>query len=295
MMVDDGSSGDDTAMSSSPLATNQTHVCGAPLVRINGRSLKEALRQTGARNRFGQFPGTSWVDICPACDAYALGLETTHPWPFLCADGVMRTAEDLDGDDRVFHGDILDFCDFLFSRSAFESAVAIVQLENPGIPDIEHFGAMVRSRQTPEMSLEFCRQVCAWGRGQRVWGNLLRIHGEQNLSTMLCQWFNDVTTGLDAESAIAQGIKLNGLGVSFASKHLRMLDPDQYAVLDDVISRGLGFALNPKGFRLFISSLRRFRSLYRMPHQLSTIESAIFILVRQRVRSQHSAIPWLAT
>lgn len=59
------------------------------------------------------------------------------------------------------------------------------------------------------------------------------------------------TAGASDEDAILGGTNILGLGVSFASKHLRMLAPEKYAVLDDVLSEGLGFALNSKGYRLF--------------------------------------------
>lgn len=88
------------------------------------------------------------------------------------------------------------------------------------------------------------------------------------------------------EDAIAKGAQIKGLGVSFASKHLRMLDPERYAVLDDVLQQGLGIALNPRGYRLFLSALRAMAKEINQPMRIANLEAALFILVRQDVRTK---------
>ncbi|MNR55158.1 hypothetical protein D3C85_1754790 [compost metagenome] len=65
-----------------------------------------------------------------------------------------------------------------------------------------------------------------------------------------------------------------------------MLAPEKYAVLDDVLSEGLGFALNGKGYRLFLSSLRKFSVDHSISGNLAELEAGIFLLVRQEVRSR---------
>lgn len=64
-------------------------------------------------------------------------------------------------------------------------------------------------------------------------------------------------------NAILKGTQIRGLDVSFASKHLRMLEPKKYAVLDNVLSKGLGFALNSRGYRFFLSTLRSLHLITR--------------------------------
>ena len=191
--------------------------CAVKTARINGRTLKQALESTQANHRFGNFSSTEWVDVCPKCDAYGLGGEFTHPWPFLCHDGVMRTVADFDADRDEYISGNMEFAGFKFSESALQSAIFICQIEDP---------------------------------------------------------------------AIEPGINIKGLGVSFASKHLRMLDPDRFAVLDEVLSDGLGFALNPKGYKLFMQLLQDFSKQNHIKHSLAELESGLFILVRQQVRSQ---------
>lgn len=64
-----------------------------------------------------------------------------------------------------------------------------------------------------------------------------------------------------------------------------------------VLSRGLGFALNAKGYALFMRQLLRFKDKHRAleaPREQPTvaqIESGIFGLVRQHVRSDSSQPP----
>ncbi|WP_353742480.1 hypothetical protein [Pseudomonas fluorescens] len=260
------------------------HTCGSPLSRINGRTLKAALNETKANHQFGLFSNTQWVSVCPACDAYALGAETIHPWPFACFDGVMRTVNDFELKTHEFDSEDLDFCGFKFSRSALESAILLARKEFDASSDVENLGAAL-SAGSPINVLLFSQKVCDWGRGQRVWANLLRRNGKEKLENLLEEWLKG-TAGASDEDAILGGTNILGLGVSFASKHLRMLAPEKYAVLDDVLSEGLGFALNGKGYRLFLSSLRKFSVDHSISGNLAELEAGIFLLVRQEVRSR---------
>jgi hypothetical protein len=261
------------------------HSCGSPLSRINGRTLKAALNQTKANHQFGVVDNTQWVNVCPTCDAYALGMETIHPWPFLCHDGVMRTVKDFDLKARYFNAEDLDFSGFRFSRSALESAILLARKEFDSSEVVKSLNVALSSEGRINF-LSFSEAVCNWGRGQRVWANLLRLNdGQENLESLLHEWLTGVGAASD-EAAILGGTNIQGLGVSFASKHLRMLDPGRFAVLDDVLSEGLGFALNGKGYRLFLSSLRKFSVDNSVSVNLAELESGIFLLVRQDVRSR---------
>ncbi|MDP3777562.1 hypothetical protein [Methylotenera mobilis] len=267
-----------------PMTAN-TNNCQHEFARINGRTLKNALMTTKANHRFGKFGFNDWVTVCPCCDAYALGIETTHPWPFLCSDGVMRTASDFD------HGAChnvtknLNFSGFSFSESALASAIELIKSEDTTTKYVESLGEGIRYHFDTESVLTFSEAVCAWGRGQRVWANLVRRnHDKRKLGALLSDWLGRALEDED-ENVIRRGIEINGLSVSFASKHLRMLAPERFAVLDSVLCEGLGFALNPKGYKLFLGNLRSFKAEYQVPWSLADIESAIFLLVRQQVRS----------
>lgn len=66
-----------------------------------------------------------------------------------------------------------------------------------------------------------------------------------------------------------------------------MLQPKRYAVLDAIISDGLGFALNVKGYTFFMRLLRDFVNENKRTENVATVEAGIFDLIRQQVRAQH--------
>lgn len=55
----------------------------------------------------------------------------------------------------------------------------------------------------------------------------------------------------DVTAALKEMDKIRGLGVSFASKHLRLLFPEYCPVLDSTLSCRLGFPLTPDGYGRF--------------------------------------------
>lgn len=261
--------------------------CDGQLARINGRTLKEALDFTGVSSP-AKFSNVEWVDVCPSCDADALGAETNYSWPFQSSDGVMRVIDDFIQGELSPESRCLELCGFKFSEAAISSANTLLGLEgeNENTQSLELSGAKLSISSTYQDFLEFSHGVCEWGRGKRVWGNLLRHHGEDALAQELRSWLVYAINSQDDESAISRGIRIKGLGVSFASKHLRMLNPKRYAVLDDVLMQGLGIALNPRGYRLFLSALRSLADQLGQSPRIANIEAAIFLLVRQQVRAK---------
>lgn len=252
---------------------------------INGRTLRFALAETGANHTLPLFRSTDRVAIDPHKDAYLLGAEFQNPFPFCTVNGVMATVLDVD----VITKQIYEFGLFQCTASAFESSLHWIQKEDPNTQAVETLGRKVLDGAWSESS-EFSRQVCEWGGGGRVWGNLNRHYSRDALQAELHQWFLNVDVVSGKSSVIEGGLGIKGLSVSFASKHLRLLAPDHYAVLDDVLSVGLGFALNPAGYDLFMHELKKFKEKYAISHSLAKIESAIFGLVRQSVRGQSTVI-----
>lgn len=252
--------------------------------RIIGRALKVSLDKLEGKHRFGIVHLKELISVCPICDANVLNLQNGIQLPFMCSDNVMRTTADLN-DSLEFQSSNLDFCGFIFSKSALENAIALIQIEDDDTADVEKLGAKLKDSLNPENSLEFSEEVCNWGRGQRVFANLMRRNKGKSLGKQLQAWFQMVIETNDIEKCISAGIEIEGLGVSFASKHLRMINPHKYAVLDEVISAGIGFALNPKGYRFFINSLQSFKTSYNLDYSLGALESGIFALIRQQVRA----------
>lgn len=253
---------------------------------INGRTLKLAVAQTGARHGFGAFGVNDKVLVDTDRDAYLLGAEFAHPFPFTTGQGVMATVRDT----GHAPAQVYELAQFSFTASAFQSALHWVQIEDAKT-DINTQALEVLGQRIVEGTegdvYEFSRQVCQWGRGERVWGNLERHYTRSALTDALRQWVAQVAQAHNPAEAVQGGIAIKGLGVSFASKHLRFLAPSRYAVLDAVLSDGLGYALNPAGYGLFMHALSVFKRQYNLPHSLAHIEWALFGLVRQSVRSQH--------
>ena len=260
--------------------------CNVPTAKINGRTLQKALLSTHGLHRFGKFSATEWVGVCPRCDAAFLAGSQGRPWPFLCADGVMRTVSDFHANGTLRKPRDMDFWGFRFSKSALESGIALIRQEDASTKLVEQAGSKIGSRSRSAALLNFSEMVCTWGRGQRVWANLIRHNSDDELGTALAEWVGIVSDLDDDHAAIEAGIAIKGLGVSFASKHLRMLNPKRFAVLDDVLSEGLGFALNVNGYKLFLRLLREFIASHNLDCSVSELEGGIFLLVRQNVRAK---------
>ena len=257
------------------MSKQDTLCCGDAQAKVHGRTLRLWLKDNRLKNKFGKFKDKQWVTVCPKCHADDLKVGEKY-LPFFCADGVMRIIKD--------NSAVLDFCGFYFSLNALRSST----LEDSELTkEIETLGTNFKLDSIS--ARKFSKKVvCDWGRGHRVWGNLIK---DKKLSGKLNDWFVKVRNGTsDDFEAIEAGIKIKGLGISFASKHLRMLAPERFAVLDSVLSGGLGFALNTKGYLFFLRFLREFQNELQKSHSahfnIATIESGIFNLVRQQFRVQ---------
>jgi hypothetical protein len=237
-------------------------------------------------SKFGKFKNTEWVSVCPACDASILtanGIE----WPYQCSDGAMRTVGDFNPQTGRYEVPSLKVGCFEFSKSALDSAIAQQKsLQTTRLTEAKGkklYGEIKAGTATADDCFAFSKSVHEWGGGGRVWGNLIK-QGESAVRTQLEGWLTAVP-GLDAFNALEKGIEIKGLQVSFASKHLRMLEPERFAVLDDVLSQGLGFATNLRGYEYFMENLHELRRAY-VPHEsIAYVEAGLFLLVRQGVRS----------
>lgn len=226
---------------------------------------------------------TQWFEFCETCDAENLR-HVSDKLPYLSPDGVMRTLSDRADSPVVTLGILHTTID------ALDSAIEQNYRDDSGIVDMEAKGRqyLALSPPTVEASLAFSADVCHWGRGARVLGNLKRHYPRGLLGQRIHHWLTSVRA-LGPHDAVALGLTIKGLSVSFASKHLRHLEPDRFAVLDEVLSLGLGYAMNPAGYQLFIEQLTRLRdelvAMDEPRRTLAQIEAGIFLLARQKVRS----------
>ena len=205
--------------------------------------------------------------------------------PFLDEKDRFITKVNLDKNEFNFQ----EFSTLTFTKEAFDANLETV-LNDQNTKAVEKMGSLCK--QSPkENALKFSEEVCVWGRGQRVWANLKRLNKDslgQKLGNWLHQSSNINTFDYNAiKDTIKMGDDIPGLGVSFASKHLRMLNPNVFPVLDDVLAQGLGFALNENGYVLFIKNINSFKNQQGTLNQvrIADIEMVLFLLVRQLVRS----------
>ena len=260
--------------------------CGSSRGWINGSTLLQNLAGKSRKHPFGKIDKKGRIAICPSCHEQWLGIDEDHSLPFQDADGLMRTIADPK---HPAPAHLIDFVGFRFTLSALLAARALQAREFVTV-EMEERGKRLPPLLTAVQAAEFSRQVCLWGRGARVWGKLTAL-SDNKPGPRLARWLNAVKAGeLTDEAAISEGIGIPGLGVSFASKHLRMLQPSRYAVLDDVLCKGFGFALNKKGFAFFLRELRKLQAELdlRFAHawDVATLEAGMFMLVRQGVRAR---------
>ncbi|RCX07145.1 hypothetical protein [Marinomonas foliarum] len=171
-----------------------------------------------------------------------------------------------------------------FTESALFSAYKLCLISSKLDDKAKSLGKALHNTSTEDDYYHFCNIVCDWGRGLRVWSNLHRHH-EDRLGFVLKKWLS-VVGDVSDEEAITMGASIKGLRVSFASKQLRFLDPNRFVVLDDVFCQGLGIALNPKGYVLFLSILRQLQRQLTKELPLGDLEQGLFYLVRQKVRQK---------
>ncbi len=253
---------------------------------IRGTELERVINAYKPRHDFGSVKKNVRVALDPTQHRYLLGEDRDDPVPFVVQRDLFVTIRDVDGEPEV-----IDFTNIRFTRSALNSAILDAQRDVDAVKDERYRTTKVSQLaqsldlDNPKAALSLCEAVCMWGGGGRVWGNLMRHYDRSELSSELTEWFGTARNEEDPIRAIRPGIEIKGLGVSFASKHLSFLAPERFAVLDDVLHQGLGYALNATGYKLFLRDLVRLREAHGLDYRIADLEYAIFLMVRQVVRS----------
>jgi len=109
---------------------------------------------------------------------------------------------------------------------------------------------------------DFIRGVCAWGGFPGTAERVL----EQNAWPDIQHQFGSAIAALtldppDLQSALRALRRVRHLGLSFASKHLRLLRPDVCPVLDSTLSEKLGYPLDSRGFLHFSDDCQKVAAL----------------------------------
>ena len=257
---------------------------------IRNKDLARSILENKANARDLPSPVQGWVEVDLDKHAYALGAAFKHPEPFYCQDGVWRVISDYLPDAGFsMASSPLNFRGLKFSAHALNSSIELLAHSE----DITALEARLAGCLERGDTLSICQQVCEWGgsTGHRVWGNLQRHCKEMgdtdctSLRDALKIWLAHAADKSDVKSVIAEGDAIKGLGVSYASKHLRLLFPDKYPVLDSLISDAFGYAMNPSGYELFVFMLDQFKNDHPdfSDRTVGAIESGIFRLIQRGV------------
>jgi hypothetical protein len=115
--------------------------------------------------------------------------------------------------------------------------------------EVEQRGAEVATAGFPQDQLrEFIRAVCRWGNYAGIAGRVLK----RNRIEQLQETFSAAKRLLDdGQISAAVGYieaTVDSLAFSFASKHVKFLAPEKAVVLDEIISRRVGYTLDVTGY-----------------------------------------------
>lgn len=152
--------------------------------------------------------------------------------------------------------------------------------------------ALIANDFEPALSIEFVKAVCLWGDDPRRAGKVIIRNSADTISNALRQAHISSSKGQIAE-ALRAITSLEGLAVSFGSKHLKFLDPNRHVVLDSILSERLGYTrdLEGTGYLRWLEACHEYLEIVRSAGvaypgigqngwRVSDIEMAIFVKVR---------------
>jgi hypothetical protein len=115
---------------------------------------------------------------------------------------------------------------------------------DPKTCEIEQFAKLIgEGGFDPDNTVQLIKKVCGWGGYSGVSGRVLRDNTVSELCALMARALSRVKEG-DVCGGLSSLLEIKGLGVSFASKHLKFIAPDRAVVLDSVISSRLGYPLS---------------------------------------------------
>ena len=114
-------------------------------------------------------------------------------------------------------------------------------------PSVEADGDIyVRTHFPIAHSLSFSEAVCEWGGPRtfgRIWSRVGTNHGH-----VISRYLSAAFHAPNLPGSLSNVRLIHGLGVSYGTKHLRMMDPSRFVVLDQIISNNLGYSLDIRGY-----------------------------------------------
>jgi hypothetical protein len=157
-------------------------------------------------------------------------------------------------------GEALAFSQLAFSPSELPELIRDWTTENDATPAIETAAeALIATEFDRDLLKDFVRRVCIWGGYAGIYGRVLGPQNPVDVTRAHMMLAHRHAVNGDLAAAIGAMVEINGLGISFASKHLRFLMPNAAVVLDSIISQRLGYPLSPAGYVSLIADFRAVR------------------------------------
>jgi len=139
--------------------------------------------------------------------------------------------------------------------SDFSSLVELHLITVHGTRELEAKGQeLIAADLTESLLIDFIKAVHSWGGSFRNYYKVIenaKVAHFQNALQAL-----SVTLPM-VERALSSLLEINGLGISYASKHLRFLRPDICPILDNVVWEEFKYSWNPRGYRVLQSDVMR--------------------------------------
>ncbi len=125
--------------------------------------------------------------------------------------------------------------------------------------DVENEGASLLKDGLDDVQRinEFVRNVFVWGgtTGNRVRGLVYKYQTEEEVAKVVAESARMLQKG-DLESAIDEITSIKGLHISFGSKVLRMLSPQQAGVYDSIMAAEFSYPLEADGYVEFCADCK---------------------------------------
>jgi hypothetical protein len=138
--------------------------------------------------------------------------------------------------------------------SDFASLASMHVHLNPSTAEIEADGRELVEADFPDVATEaFVRRVSKWGGYSGVGGRVLKLNSLGAISQALRQAHSALSAAIpDVAGALSAVNCVKALGTpSFASKHLRFLEPRLCPVFDAYLQEVLPYSFDPRGYAAF--------------------------------------------
>ena len=124
----------------------------------------------------------------------------------------------------------------------------------PETRDLEREGCHLWDCKYEALALrEFIRNVCYWRGYIAIAGRITQGNPREHVIEQFRKSVAILSSRKpNVEDALEALVRIQDLGVAFASKHLRVLCPQLCPVLDSILEKETGYARNRRGYKRFL-------------------------------------------